>query len=59
MPIQVQQTSASEPDLKQQYSLIKPLSGGHISSEFGERESTSKIVSTNHKGIDIAVTERN
>lgn len=27
---------------------------GRISSEFGARESTSPIVSTNHKGIDIA-----
>ncbi len=38
--------------------LILPVSGGYVSSEFGARESTSEIVSTNHKGIDIAVVER-
>lgn len=31
----------------------KPLSG-KITSEFGEREVTSKVMSANHKGIDIA-----
>ena len=30
------------------------LSNGWISSEFGEREPTSSIVSAYHKGIDIA-----
>ena len=44
---------------KEKYSLIVPVSGGYISSKFGERESTSEIVSTNHKGIDIAVASRN
>lgn len=31
----------------------KPLSG-KITSEFGEREVTSKVMSADHKGIDIA-----
>ena len=53
-----EQTSAEEVNLKQFYALIKPVNGGYISSEFGERESTSEIVSTNHKGIDIAIGER-
>ena len=44
---------------KEKYSLIVPVYGGYISSKFGERESTSEIVSTNHKGIDIAVASRN
>lgn len=39
------------------YSIIKPVNGGYVSSEFGERESTSEIVSTNHKGIDIALAK--
>lgn len=56
---ETQQTSAEEPDLKKLYSLIVPVSGGHITSEFGPREATSEVVSTNHKGIDIGVVERN
>lgn len=55
---QTEQTSVEEVDLKRFYSLIKPVNGGYISSEFGDRESTSEIVSTNHKGIDIAIEER-
>ena len=55
---EVRQTSAVEPDLKQLYHLTLPVTGGYVSSEFGERESTSEIVSTDHKGIDIAVAER-
>lgn len=43
---------------KEENKLILPVSGGYVSSEFGARESTSEIVSTNHKGIDIAVVER-
>ena len=56
--IQTEEISVEEVDLKQIYSLIKPVNGGYISSEFGERESTSEIVSTNHKGIDIAIEKR-
>lgn len=58
VPKQVEQTSATEFDLKSMYSLVIPVNGGHVSSEFGVRESTSEVVSTNHKGIDIAVAER-
>lgn len=39
--------------IKKNYNLILPLNGV-ISSGFGERESTSDLVSTNHLGIDIA-----
>ena len=56
---EIQPTVAEEVSLKQLYSLIVPVNGGYISSEFGERESTSEIVSTNHKGIDIAAATRN
>ncbi len=55
----VEETSAVEPDLKQLYHLIRPLNGGYVSSEFGERVATSEIMSTDHKGIDIAIAERN
>jgi len=48
----------SEETAENKYNLILPVNGGYISSEFGERESTSEIVSTNHKGIDIAVSTR-
>lgn len=56
---ETKETVAEEVSLKQVYSLIVPVSGGYISSEFGERESTSEIVSANHKGIDIAAATRN
>lgn len=36
--------------------FIKPLSGT-ITSEFGEREVTSKVMSSDHKGIDIAANK--
>lgn len=39
--------------IKQNFSLILPLTG-ILSSRFGERESTSDLVSSNHLGIDIA-----
>ncbi len=39
--------------IKSNYSIIKPVNGV-VSSEFGQRESTSSIVSKNHAGIDIA-----
>ena len=42
--------------IKENYSLIKPIEG-QISSGFGQRESTSSMVSTNHSGIDIAAQE--
>lgn len=55
----IQETNISEEDsLQNKYSIIVPVTGGYISSRFGARESTSEIVSTNHKGIDIAVPTR-
>ena len=42
--------------IKQKIELINPVVGT-ISSEFGQREATSKIVSENHSGIDISATE--
>lgn len=42
--------------VKKKCEFIKPVNG-KITSEFGERESTSKIVSTDHKGIDIATKQ--
>lgn len=47
--------NTEENELKNKYSLQLPVNGGYISSEFGEREATTEKVSTNHKGIDIAV----
>lgn len=43
-------------DIKQNLELVKPLEGT-ISSEFGQREATSKIVSENHSGMDISAPE--
>lgn len=40
-------------DIKQKYSLINPLVG-QITSRFGPRDSTEKIVSSYHAGLDIA-----
>ncbi len=37
----------------QTLSWVKPISG-RVTSEFGKRESTSAIVSSNHTGIDVA-----
>ena len=48
-----------EENLKDKYSLIVPVNGGYISSRFGAREATSELMSTNHKGLDIAVSKRN
>ena len=51
-----QEKSAMELDAEKVKKLCKfqkPLSGT-ITSEFGEREVTSKIMSADHKGIDIA-----
>lgn len=36
--------------------FIKPIENGVVSSEFGAREVVSPIMSSNHKGIDIAAT---
>lgn len=36
------------------YSIVKPVNDYFISSQFGEREATSSIISTNHAGIDLA-----
>lgn len=43
-------------EAKKKCEFIKPIEG-RVTSEFGERESTSKIVSTDHKGIDIATRQ--
>lgn len=51
---EVKDVELSETDrIKQQYSFILPVSGT-VSSEFGTREATSSVMSTYHKGIDIA-----
>lgn len=42
--------------VKDKYSLIKPING-KVTSEFGEREVTSPIMTANHKGIDIAAKQ--
>ena len=42
--------------IKANYSIIKPVSGV-ITSEFGNRNPTTKSVPKNHTGIDIAVSE--
>ncbi len=50
----LEDVNISETDrIKNTYSFVKPVSG-YITSEFGTREATSSIVSTYHKGIDIA-----
>lgn len=43
-------------EVKKKCKFVIPLNGT-ITSEFGERETTSKIVSSNHIGIDIAAKE--
>lgn len=56
---QVKSTTQMEKDanyLKENYEFIKPISGT-ITSGFGEREVTSKIMTKDHKGIDIAATQ--
>lgn len=39
--------------VKKEFSLVKPVEGV-VSSEFGDREETSPVVTEVHKGIDIA-----
>lgn len=51
-------TTEEEKDINK-YKLIVPVNGSYISSRFGARESNSEIISTNHKGIDLAVSKRN
>ena len=41
--------------IKQNFTIINPLSRGVVTSRFGAREST-EIVSANHKGIDLGAT---
>ena len=56
---QVKSTTQMEKDanyLKENYEFIKPISGT-ITSGFGEREVTSKVMTKDHKGIDIAATQ--
>lgn len=43
-------------EVKDKYSFIKPING-KVTSEFGEREVTSPIMTANHKGIDIAAKQ--
>lgn len=50
---QEQIPETDEQYLKNNFSFIKPIEGV-VSSEFGQRESSNPIVSTNHTGIDIA-----
>ena len=53
---QVKSTTQMEKDaeyLKENYEFIKPVNG-KVTSGFGEREVTSKIMTKDHKGIDIA-----
>lgn len=49
----VENISDDVKNVKKNYSLILPVNGV-VSSRFGERESTSDLISTNHLGIDIA-----
>lgn len=42
--------------VKDKYSFIKPING-KVTSEFGEREVTSSIMTADHKGIDIAAKQ--
>lgn len=54
-----QELSQMEQDaenIKNNYSLILPLSGTKTSS-FGTRESSNSIVTTNHTGVDIAASQ--
>lgn len=53
---QLTQMEQDAKDVKEKYSLIKPIEG-QISSRFGQRESDNAIVSSNHLGIDIAAKE--
>ena len=56
---QVKSTTQMEKDadyLKKNYELIRPVNG-KITSGFGEREVTSKIMTKDHKGIDIAANQ--
>lgn len=56
---QVKSTTQMEKDanyLKENYEFVKPISGT-ITSGFGEREVTSKVMTKDHKGIDIAATQ--
>ncbi len=51
---EIKDVELSETDrIKQNYDFTLPLKGT-VSSEFGTREATSSVMSTYHKGIDIA-----
>ncbi len=53
---EIKETEQSETDrIKSTYSFIAPVTGGVISSEFGEREVNASVITAYHKGIDIAV----
>ncbi len=50
---EISSVEMSETDrIKNNYSFVLPITG-YVTSEYGTRESTSSIVSTYHKGIDI------
>ena len=49
----ISQTELDANEIKEKYSLIKPLSG-EITSRFGLREPTTETVPKYHTGIDIA-----
>lgn len=51
--IEKSQMDVDAEKVKKTCKFVKPLSGT-ITSEFGEREVTSKVMSADHKGIDIA-----
>ena len=52
---EVSYTEESETErIKKHYAFALPLSGGIISSEFGEREVNASVITAYHKGIDIA-----
>lgn len=53
--VQLSQMEIDANEIKNNYSFILPLNG-IITSRYGPREGT-EIVSSNHKGIDIAVNE--
>lgn len=50
-----EQIEVDENYIKENFSLINPLTEGVVTSKFGNRES-SAIVSANHKGIDLGAT---
>ncbi len=54
--INITQMEEDAKEIKEKYSFIKPVNG-IITSGFGQREVTSSVMSSDHKGIDIAANE--